>query len=1534
MVRVLRWRLSLVLVLSSACAAQGTRASLPIESPAVGGSTQLASAAPAVSAAPRPEREGPARVVFASPRGEVVGVPEIAVAFDRPMRSLDDVDAPVPVTMTPGVPGRWRWLGTAAAEFESEGPLPRATSFELAVPAGTRASDGSVLPEAFLWSFETERPTVLSIEAHSPTHGDSELDGELPRDAFWRLTLSQPTSDEEVARALRLDVGEGEGGSPSAVPFDLRRSEPGDRNRVDVVPRGALPSSPLVTLTIDPARLRTTKEAEWHLSWQRPTPAPPAAGIRCPGRGCLPNGGVILSFSNPVTAEDVLRAVEVTPRASTLEAVDLSSQKIYLRGAFRPGVRTRVRLRGGALRDSFGQLVPAVQATLPFEQHQKEVLLGVTGEYLEAGLVKALPVFSLGVSRLEAEVKRLDEAGFLSWGSRRLMPMRPDARLSLHPRQRDGFTRSELPLSGQLQGKAPHGAVWVGLSVPGPSEPGLSLPGVRSEGWRDGRREGRREERAEGLLQVTDLALTVKTTPSGALVWVSRLSTGEPVANAEVAVTAERERMNATTDSQGLALIEWSEEPAKPLMLSARLGDEWVVLDATRGRGWRPVPAEDRRFPPDADFGAVWTERAEYRSGDTVKLRGVVRSSTTEGITTPARRPLAVRVVGPLPVDDDGRNRRGDVVTSERIAASAFGSFHWDFVLPATTGPGRYEVSALGVAGASTTFELTGSADAALSVCVDAEQTSYLRGAAARLLVHGEARGGRSLAGHLATAACTHRPTTFVVPGAEGFTTRDDARVQGGAGPQADSEALGEGAEARLELPKQEGTLDAVGRLTVEQSLGSVAAHGPERVTCAVEVQAPSAGRVAATTAFLVHPTETYAGLRLVGGRIQEARKAVVLEALALAPTGARRQGVPVRVELQRRLSRGGLRDELVDSCDVLSGEGPVRCALLPREPGRYLARATVVDTRGNSMTASLLLFAVEPAATASDVPALPVDWGVSESESGALRPVGDFEVVLDRPSYAAGETARALVLSPFERAEALVTVEGAMLHSYRRVVLSGRAPLIEFPVTEQLRPNAFVSIVLVRGRTLPPPTPRSGADPGAPAVRAGYAGFLVDPERRRLTVRVRPSSAAHRADGQVDVEVEVTDSQGVAVPAEVTLFALDKHARATSAVEAPDLLGAMTALRGDAIQTFDVRQSLARILPLPEVAPIGQCGLMGEVCCDSGRRSHSPSAAPTLAGFLGVTDMKKPLRTDAEGRVRTTLRLAKGGSPHEIVALGVARDDRYGAATSRIDAAPSLALRAFVPRRLHPGDLFDAVVALDSTLPSGTSVELHTSATGGVGLDHETQRVEVGPDGQAIARVRLSAQAAGDATLTLHARAGDLEATTKKKRVVREAVRASAVERGLYVEKRLTVVRPGETRATAAALPETPQRVASTRGFHVGDRVLVDLLVVATEECARVSIEDPLPAGVEPLEAYRARKAPQGKLARAVRLDPEKPTAVLPDEVLWSAETLSPGVHHWRYLVRLTSAGRFHLPPTRVVAESPAATEASSASSVIEVLP
>ena len=91
------------------------------------------------------------------------------------------------------------------------------------------------------------------------------------------------------------------------------------------------------------------------------------------------------------------------------------------------------------------------------------------------------------------------------------------------------------------------------------------------------------------------------------------------------------------------------------------------------------------------------------------------------------------------------------------------------------------------------------------------------------------------------------------------------------------------------------------------------------------------------------------------------------------------------------------------------------------------------------------------------------------------------IELVGDKPRYKPGDTARIMIQSPWERATALVTTEREGIRSHRQFALTSTQQSVDVPVTENDIPNLFVSVLLVKGRSVVAAARYRGARPAAP---------------------------------------------------------------------------------------------------------------------------------------------------------------------------------------------------------------------------------------------------------------------------------------------------------------------------------------------------------------------------------------------------------------------------------------------------------------------
>jgi uncharacterized protein YfaS (alpha-2-macroglobulin family) len=150
------------------------------------------------------------------------------------------------------------------------------------------------------------------------------------------------------------------------------------------------------------------------------------------------------------------------------------------------------------------------------------------------------------------------------------------------------------------------------------------------------------------------------------------------------------------------------------------------------------------------------------------------------------------------------------------------------------------------------------------------------------------------------------------------------------------------------------------------------------------------------------------------------------------------------------------------------------------------------------------------------------------------------------------------------------------------------------------------------------------------------------------------------------------------------------------------------------------------------------------------------------------------------------------------------------------------------------------------------------------------------------------------------------------------------ARDSGMYVQKLLRALDASELEAAQKVLPQHGESRAAP-----GNLVLVDLLLESAEPREQVVIDDPLPAGLEPLDvaldtsSQNERVQDDGPHAGdrhqalfqygvAFRSPSGMHREEHDDRVLTFLSHIDPGIYHFRYLARATTPGDFVVPPTR----------------------
>jgi uncharacterized protein YfaS (alpha-2-macroglobulin family) len=1245
---------------------------------------------------------GELHVLGVSPARDAAPTASVTVTFDRPVAgSLDrSVDPAGIFRIEPAVRGRLDWRDPVTLRFRPDAPLPPNAAYTITVSDRFEAMDGSRLRTPYVHRFRVRGPRILAAQPVNQAGAQPFL----TPDARFDLVVDAPLDTALASAAVYLEFNrfcrqpgvvrlEVEAQRPVRDDdrWDFREAGGWDRDRtadplrrvVRFAPRTPLPLACSGELVV-PAAFDEAGRASlqrWPFSTYGPLRVVKAA-CGWEGKYC-PAGPVILRFSTPVRGADVMRRVQLRPGAKFLVSDTADTRPEWV-------LETELRPRTGyavvvdpALTDAFGQrLRDNPVATFVTTGYAPAIDYPSGRAVVERVGGRTFGLSFVNVDTLEvltAPVPDSLEPAFLArseWSWRELWP-------ALLPRA----TRRAIAVPGPRDRVRIYG-VPLGAPSGRGARPGLLAVQVTSRGLD----AASRSARPIALLQVTDLGVHARIGAEDGVVWITGASDGRPRPGAAVALHDAKGRVlaRAMSDSQGVARLPRFAPAAADDESPDRFGFQGYVVATLGGdRALLGISEYDPdlspwRFNVGAAWGvtrlpvaaAVFTERGIYRPGEPLFAKAIVRTGPLGALATPPRGD-SLRWI----FHDRADQTTGEagVLRDTTVALSEFGTAEQRFAVPAAAALGEYGVSLqLRRAGrwqdvASGYYRVAEYRPPEFLVDVHADSGVSFAGDSVRTAVEARYLFGAPM-GRAAARWTLRRQSVdgweLDIPGTEGFSVGETGwwyEEYDGQLPQVTVQASGID------------TLDPSGRLALRLPLGPTERGRPSRAAFEATVTDVNRQTVSASASVLVHPAAFYLGARAAGKRyFWTGGEPAELELIAVRPDGRRVAGVRIEGTIVRRewhqvrRERGGYSElvgewvsDTVARCAPVSAAEPVACRFTPPAGGSYLVTVAARDSAGREARTGLYRWAVGK------------DWVPWNDESQFK-----MDVVPDRSRYAVGDTATILFASPFTGAEAWVTVEREGLIQQRRLRIASGTTTITLPITEALAPNAFVSIVVARGRSAPP-GPLD--DPGRPTIRVGYAELRVTPERKRLAVEVAPASAESRPGDSARVSLQVRDAAGAGQRSEVTLWAVDQGVLALTGYRTPDPLELIYRPRGLGMR---LASTLTSVTPqVPE-------GIKGKRAPGGGGGADAAdilrSRFQTTAFFLGS------VVTGADGRATAVARLPDNLTTFRLMAVAVTPGDRYGSGESALLVTRPLVARPALPRFLRDGDRFAAGVVVN----------------------------------------------------------------------------------------------------------------------------------------------------------------------------------------------------------------------------------------------
>lgn len=1348
------------------------------------------------------------------PDGEVDLAPKVSMTFSQgvvPLTGHEDAQNIVPATITPAIEGTWRWAGTQTAIFDpKDGRFPQSTTFTVTPNQELRSSTGQPLAEdADAWTFTT--PT-LRLTHQLPTGKG------VSRDPLIFLAFNQNIDAEKLLDFVELRADGKtfaiEAASDAEIEADDRvRSAVANAQEgrwLVVRPTETLPAGTNIRVRVQSSAPsaegpRTTDKP---LSYSFRTYDPLRVEYQnCEAPyPCPPRGQWRVTFNNALNADAFeSEYVEVSPAVENFE-VDVQGGSLRMQGKFKARTTYTVQL-SDAIEDVHGQNLVDADA-LTFEVGEAPQMLGASTDMLttlDPALEGKFPFYSQNYERFTVRAWRVQPEDWSAYLTARERHQRRQAYADPQhaanepkvewpgelvieetldaPDRPDEIVEHLLDLERALHDDG-YGHVVLHVQVEETSKTHDDASTDDAEP-KQLRRMPRHRPEILTWVQVTDLSLHAAWDHEKMLAWTANLADGSTVNDADVRILG-RDAAPVSTGEGGVAIL--------PLQLPDGAWDKdaerypkaaQTMLVAQRGNDSALLP--ERNFSYNADELSAWVPHAQhafllwhifddrgmYQPGETVHVKGWLRYARV-------RRDSALKATRDAEVRYTVDDPRGNTLHEGTFTLDEDGAFDLSFDLPDDTNLGRARLNLRaeganvqsGLKNITHVFEIQEFRRPEFEVSVDASEGPYRVGESAQLDVE---------ANYYAGGGLSEAPVQWTFESSEGrYTPPNQKDYTFGrwnpwwwwGGSSRDT--------ARHET--FEGTTDGEGKHRVDLRFDRAKPALPMRLSARAAVQDVNRQTWQANTNLLVHPSDRYVGLKNEKTFVEEG-EAMEIDAIVTDIEGEVQPDHTIYMEAVRldyEWVNGEYKDVEKDRelCEIASKDDAQTCTFQPKNAGQWRVRAIVYDDDGRPNMSELRMWV-----GATSVPPS------RRAEKGAVR------IIPDKEEYAVGDTATLRVLSPFEDAEALITIRQAGIVHADRVRMDGDELEFEVEIDELDSPNLGVQVDLVGAQDRVDAQGKVIEGAGqSPAWASGNITLRVPPVHKALDVSITPQRDALSPGDKTYVDVRVQDAQGRALKdAHVTLFAVDEAILALSDYTLKDPIDSFFPMLSQDVQDMDLHDYLvlasSEDLLADDVAEEEAYGLGGRggslaagsaaprmmaksmapqadmaveesaVADDSGAE---PQSIDVRTNFDPLAVFAAKERTDAQGVARVGIDLPDNLTRYRVMAVASHKEDYFGTQEQHITARLPLMVRPSAPRFLNYGDRFALPVVLQNQTDNDMDVDVAVRVSNLDLVGEQGQRVTVPANDRVEVRFDARSDKPGTAHVQVVATSNDYaDATT-----------------------------------------------------------------------------------------------------------------------------------------------------------------------------
>jgi len=1255
----------------------------------------------------------------------------ITVLFNRPVVPLTAIenldDLPQPLTFDPPLSGAGEWLNTSIYLFTPDEGFAPATTYTARVAAGLEDTTGGVLAEDFTWEFTTVMPAVVG------SYPDADTVYVSPEPTIY-VAFNQPMDHESAESAFELKnlaTGETVAGTfewhaeglvlprrSTFEPYQWSWDSGAGPERVGVETLSFTPSEPLDFDTMYQGQVAagakgaTGKAGTLDLhSWLFGTIAYPRIIDTTPADGeqyADPWGSLEIKFSSPMDPESLGDNFTISPPVSATEVYTYwwdSDTQLEISFPIQPSSDYEVTISGD-MRGRYGhELGEDTTIRWRTRAYDPLVYLHNVGQVVtfDAYTETLAYVTVRNVGRVNFALYHMPLADFMHANGRNSWDY-----WSGYSGNAENLIRQwSLDVAPLLNQRAIYGTKLsdaVGAQGLAPLQPGLYFLQVQADP--DSvypEAQYNMPEPGKEMLVVSRHNLSLKTTPTESLVWATDLRSGEVLPDLPIVVMdgVDHVLADGTTNDDGVFSSEH-----QPI-------DRWAPVFAFVGDADNPGPDfgaaisnwDDDITPWQFDLpveyddslfaGYLFTDRPIYRPGQTVYFKGILRGDDDAHYSLPSQdHEVHIEISDP----------EGKTVLEDEFSISDMGTLDSEFALDEEASLGVYSIRANYLehkeAQFYTSFQVAEYRKPEFQVEVETDLAEYAQGDEINVTAQASYFFGGPVADAEVSYTVLTRDHFFDYQGRGWWDFADyDYWRGGGRGSYGERVAGGEG------------VTDEEGRFTFSLEADIAEKLASQLFTLEVTVTDINNQEVSNRTEAIIHKGMYYIGLqpeRYVGMAGQENQVNIISVDWESEPSPnqeitvifAEREWYSVQKQGEdgSYYWEAAVEDRPVYTTTVTTdGDGEATVSFTPETGGIYKATAIgsppLAGSRGGEVRSSTYMWI-----SGSEY----INWRRENNDR--------LELVTDKRQYKVGDTATILIPHPYQgQVEALITIERGHIYDYWVQTLETNSEQIRIPITEDMIPNVFVSVVIVKG---------VDENNTVSSFKIGYAQLPIETTEKELNIALtpdKPSDEHYRPGETVKYDVRVTDSDGSPVEAELALNLVDLAVLTLADRPGPGLVGYFWRERGLGVSTASgLTLSGDRISEE-----------LGEEAKGLGGGGGGEEFGAVRKRFPDLAYWNPDLRTDANGHASVSVELPDNLTTWRLGARGVTADTLVGEADVDIISTKDLLVRPVAPRFFVVGDEAELAAIIHNNTDKPVEVNVLFDAEG-LQIGEASRRISV----------------------------------------------------------------------------------------------------------------------------------------------------------------------------------------------------------------